>query len=492
VGKKLSSATFAFLILFGNIRWAESRAATKAEIDALMQQIQKEEQSLQKMKQRVQELQGAPTTPEGTPTPTVNAQPQAPDVKPGEAPAPAEEEEAKMAKEGRLEPVPFEGNVDDKQEAAARPKGYTFDPKYRGYIPIPRTPFMIKFNPRPRVDLTFDSQNSGDNFRFVTAFIPLKGAPNHGGGEQFNANANGSQLRIDVRAPDLKGNFRFFYQNDFFGSDTANMRYRLQHLYGQYYGVTAGFTYGVFEDPDAWPDTLDYEGTNTTIFARRPLIHYTRSFSDTTNMTFGVEAPNDFVDTTGDPNASPHKRLPDMGFNFRWEPKGIGHLQFSAIVGSVGALSPLFGNQNKVSWGFNLGGAFNVSQRDLLTFLGVFGYGVGGMGNDTSFVNSDAAFEPNGNLKALRYFSGLFGYTHKWTPRFRSTLSYGYANLQNTGQQTGDAYHFTHYGSVNFIYTLLKRLHIGVEGLYGFKEVHDGRDGDVFRAQLSMMYSLFD
>jgi len=52
-------------------------------------------------------------------------------------------------------------------------------------------------------------------------------------------NSNGSQIRLDVRAPSMPGNFRVYYQNDFFGSDTSQMRYRLQHFYGQYYAVQA-------------------------------------------------------------------------------------------------------------------------------------------------------------------------------------------------------------------------------------------------------------
>src|SRR6185369_229712 len=196
-------------------------------------------------------------------------------------------------------PVEYRANFDDKQEAAARPKDYTLDPQYRGFIPIPRTVFMIKFNPKPRVDFTLDSDNSGDDFRFVPAKIPLEGTQDHGGGAHFNANANGSQLRLDMRAPSLGGNFRFYYQNDFFGSDTKNMQYRLQHLYGQYYGIVLGFTYGVFEDPDAWPDTLDYEGPNAVIFARRALVHYTLSLTDAWDITFGIEDPDSFIDTTG-------------------------------------------------------------------------------------------------------------------------------------------------------------------------------------------------
>ena len=37
-----------------------------------------------------------------------------------------------------------------------------------------------------------------------------------------------------------------------------------------------------------------------------------------------------------------------------------------------------------------------------------------------------------------------------------------------------------------------KLLSIGVEGLYGKKETNDGDTGDVFRAQVGMVYSLFD
>lgn len=416
-------------------------------------------------------------------------------TKSGEAPAPIEEAEEEMREqESRAQesPVPYKRNFDDKQEAAVRPGDFTLDPKFRGFIPIPHTAFMVKFNPKPRVDLTLDSENTGNDFRFVQATIPLEGSPQAGGGARFNANGNGTQLRVDVRAPNVKGSPRFFYQNDFFGSDTANFRYRLQHAYGSVYGVTAGFTYGVFEDPDIWPDTIDYEGPNAVNFVRRPLIKYTTLLSDSWNMTFGLEDPDFFLDTSGNPDATSQKRMPDIGINARWEPKGLGHMQLSTIFRMVGAQGGIFPNDSDFGWGVNLGGAFDVTKKDTLMFLGNFGYGIGGLGNDTSFLNSDAAYDSTGNIVALRYFSGMFGYTHKWTPRWRSTATYGYVNLQNTDLEPGDTYHFSHYASGNVVYQLFKRLSIGAEGLFGFKEVKDGRNNDVFRGQLTVAYSLFD
>ncbi len=118
-----------------------------------------------------------------------------------------------------------------------------------------------------------DNQNSGNADRFVTATIPIRNTPGAGGGEQFNMTAKGSQLSMDVRAPGVPGDFRFYYNNDFFGSGTG-MSYRLKQLYGQFYNVTAGFTYSIFEDPDVWPDTVDFEGPNSMIFARQATVRY--------------------------------------------------------------------------------------------------------------------------------------------------------------------------------------------------------------------------
>lgn len=50
----------------------------------------------------------------------------------------------------------------------------------------------------------------------------------------------------------------------------------------------------------------------------------------------------------------------------------------------------------------------------------------------------------------------------------------------------------THYGSVNLVWKVRKRLSIGLEGLYGHEEQKDGADGDAFRIQIGILYSLFD
>lgn len=381
--------------------------------------------------------------------------------------------------------------LNDQQEAAARADNLTMDPQYKGFIQIPNTEVIMKLNAKPHLDVTADSGYMSEPNRFVTAKIPVEGDPTEGGGEQFNINANGSQIRWDVRAPNLPGSPRFYYQNDFFGASGSDMKYRLQHLYGSVYNVVAGYTYGVFENPDAWPDTVDYEGPNAANFARRPLVHYKQKINDSWNATIGVENPDIYVDTTGDDSATLDNPMPDIGANLRWESSERGHMQLSAIVRDIGLNSASNDIDNVVGWGFNLGGSYNVTASDTLLALANYGEGIGGMGNDSGFANSDAAFDENGDLEALPYWSGLVALTHKWNEKWRSTATYGYVNLDNTEPQSGDAYHTTTYASANIVCQLRKQLSVGLEGLYGEKETKDGSEGDMWRIQMGFVYSIF-
>ena len=400
---------------------------------------------------------------------------------------------------GQASPVGDRENMNDQQAAAPRPGNQTLDPKYRGFFPIPNTPAIIMFNAKPRVDMREDNQNSGNADRFVTATIPMEHSAGHGGGEQFNATAKGSSLSVDVRAPDMPGNFRFYYNNDFFGSGSG-MAYRLKQLYGQIYNVTAGFTYSIFEDPDVWPDTVDFEGPNSAIFARQATVRYMVPLSDNWQLNFGVEQPSSEIDNVGaNAGATGVNHLPDGGFNIRWEDSKLGHVQFAAIFRDVGANSTTLGEQNVFGWGLNLSTSLNVFEHDSIQGQLTYGQGIFHFCNDNftysdgalEFNGGDAAFNNDGNLRALTYFAPMAGYTHQWSDKFRSTATFGYVNLQNEQAQDPIAYHETYYGSANLMWQLRKRLSVGLECLYGYKDEKSGAHGDVWRIQTGMVYSLF-
>ncbi len=386
-------------------------------------------------------------------------------------------------------------SFNDQQEGAQRANDLTLDPKYRGFIPIPNTPAMIKFNAKPRVDFTSDNRNSGNPDRFVTAQIPVDGDSNQGGGHQFNVNARGSSLRLDVRAPDFAGAPRFYYENDFFGSG-GGMSFRIKQLWGEYYNITAGWTYSIFEDPDAWPDTVDFEGPNSMIFARQPTLRYLLPINEHWQLNFGVQQPASDIDNFDLSDVSSVNHAPDGGMNVRWEDKKRGHVQVAAILRDVGANSPTFGDQKVFGWGLMAATSLNIFSKDSVQLQATYGEGYFHFANDnftyTGFNGGDAAYDKNGNLKALPFFSAMAGYTHHWTDSFRSTATFGWTHLDNSFSEGPAAYHKTLYASGNVVYQIRKRLSVGLEALYGKKEEKSGADGDVFRVQLGIAWALFD
>jgi len=393
--------------------------------------------------------------------------------------------------EGHASEVRQRDAMNDQQEAAPRPNDLTLDPKYRGFVPIPNTPVLIKFNAKPHLDFTDDPQNTGNDDRFVTAQIPVDGAFFKGGGNQFNINAKGSQLSIDVRAPELPGSPRFYFQNDFYGGSGGEFPFRVRQLYGSYYNFVFGQTFSVFEDPDAWPDTVDYEGPNAAIFARRPLVRYQVPLNKKWQLNFGLEQPGAEVDTSIDPQARSVNHAPDGGFNVRWEDSKIGHVQFGTILRDIGVKGPITGDQSAFGWGLNLSASLNVFQQDSVQAQFTYGEGLFRYFND-DFVNNDAAFDSSGKLTPIPALGAVVGYTHKWSDTLRSTASYGYVHLDNEMSQGPQAYHETHYGSLNVVWQMRKRLSLGFEGLYGQKEEQSGAKGDAFRLQVGVVYSLFD
>jgi hypothetical protein len=412
---------------------------------------------------------------------------------------PEEMQQIKSTVEQMKKTIDAQNNrIDELEKTKASPGSVdsTLDPKYLGFIPVPNTGVLIKFNAKPHVDMMYDNGNAGNHNRFVPAVFPLSGDASAGGGAQFHMTANATQLKVDVIAPSKEGNLRFFYQNDFFGSgsDTGDMKYRVQHIYGQFYGFKAGFTYGAWEDPDSWPDTVDYEGPNAVIFSRRPVVQYTQSLNKDWNITYGVEKPDIYVDTNSGPRAPGRQltRMPDFAVNSRYEKAGFGHLQFSGTLRDLGVQDSA-GEHHVVGWGVNASAGIDISETSTLQALAVYGKGVGGMGNDTSFLNSDAAFNSAGTLEALPYTSLNLGWTQKWTKELRSTFTYGRVKLDNTNGQSQAFYHTSTYASANVVKQLHKRMSVGLEALYGKKEVRDGRTSDdMIRIQLGMVYSLFD
>lgn len=456
-----------------------AQAQDQTEVQQLKAMVESLQNTVQQLNTRIAVLEQEKAA---VPAPQAQAQP---------VPAsPAQQVAPAAIPEGNASPVTLRESLNIEQEAAPRLNDLTVDPMYQGFFRIPNSPVIMQFNAKPRVDMMEDNRNSGDQTRFVTATIPMEGSPAYGGGSQFNMNAKATTLSWDVRAPKVEGSPRFFVQTDFFNSENPKLDIRWKQVYGQYYNFVFGQTITLFEDPDVWPDTVDWEGPNSMMFARLPAIHYLIKLSPEWNMTLGLERPDAQIAPYNGTAVTGTNRIPDLGFNVRWERAKTGHVQMAAMFRDLGARSPVFGDKTTMGWGLNFSGVFDVGQRDSLLGQLTYGEGIARFGNDT-FEPLDAAFTTDGDLKALPYFGAFFGYTHGWTEKWRSTLTFGYVAIQDQITMGSGAYHRTDYASLNAIYQFHKKMSVGWEVLWGQKQQQDLAKGDVWRFQFGIAYKIF-
>lgn len=83
-------------------------------------------------------------------------------------------------------------------------------------------------------------------------------------------------------------------------------------------------------------------------------------------------------------------------------------------------------------------------------------------------------------------------YRHFWTDTWRSTLSYSYGEADNNVDIVGTAVN-KKFQSVhgNIIRSPIPAVNLGVEYIWGYRELENGLDGDLNRIQFGAQYKFF-
>jgi len=374
-------------------------------------------------------------------------------------------------------------------EAAARLYNAPLEATYPGFFVLPGTQTMLRINGRLWTDLIFDPRPAGVQDAFIPASIPI---PQGSSTNNFAASVRQSRLSTDFRIPvSGRGTARMFMQFDFFGSNGATTP-RLRHAYAQIDNILVGQTFTNFLDPDATPDTLDFQGPNSRLSVRLPQARYSFLIGRGMSGSVAVEQPNS--DIRFSQNGSAAVRItpaPDGLLKFRYEGER-GHIQVSSTFRELAVRLPDGGPQESAfGWGLNFLGAMQVYGRDNIVYQVAYGNGISRYVNDTRAFGLDAAprSETDLTLKALPLFGPYFGYQHYWARTVRSTATFGFVQLQNTAFQPGDTFHKSTYSSANVIWNAVGNMDFGVEFLYGWVAQKDGAKANAPRIQFSGRYT---
>jgi hypothetical protein len=81
-------------------------------------------------------------------------------------------------------------------------------------------------------------------------------------------------------------------------------------------------------------------------------------------------------------------------------------------------------------------------------------------------------------------------YKHNWTDRVRSTLSYGFDNVEDNGFLPPDAVESNHVMSANLMVKFYRAATLGIEYMWGDNRLQNGDDGWAQRIQFGLKYDL--
>ena len=475
-------------------------AARGQELDALRATVQQLEKALQEVRAKLAEMErqnraaaetNAPAARTTSPT-AANSNSMVIAEQKIELPSPP----VALDANGRS-PIRDYDTFNDYQQAAPRPDNQPIDPALKGFIPIPGTKSMIRFGGSARLDAIYDFEDNGNPNQFVPSSIPVEGQAGADGGPRSAIHAKGTRISFEVRRPaGEEGTLRIFNENDFFNDSTSSsMSFRVRHFYGQAWNFLVGQTYSAFMDIDAWPDVLDYAGPNAIINKRQAQVRYSPPIYEGVgkmHLLFSLEQPESDLSTTATglpPGTKAVTRAPDGVAGWRWE-GSAGHVHIAGLFRSIGYEADNAPDDRVFGWGVNAAGAFNLFEADKLTWQAAYGEGMARYVNDIGSADLDAAPDSSGNLRALPVFATTAGYTHQWSPRFRSTASYGYVHADPKSSLGAFAVEDTHYVSANLVWHPTKSFRMGLEYLYGFKETQNSADGDGHRLNFVIRYDL--
>jgi len=394
--------------------------------------------------------------------------------------------EEELALRSRLETL--ESSIQASQEAASA----TFDEdSFPNSTMIPGTNAAMRMGGFVKLNIveTFDALGSLD--RFIAGSIPV---PQESSTARTTMTVSQSRLNWDLRDKTRLGTLRAYVEGDFAGSsDNTSDIFRLRHAFGQYKDVLAGKTWSVFQDTDAAPEEIDFEGINGAVNVRQPQVRYFPKIGQKWDLMFSMEDPNPEI--TGGEATS---KWPDLVASARRTWFDRWHIRSSLVLRQITAIWELDStgeNESQVlGWGVSLSGKtathfWNSSGQDNVMFQLNFGEGIGRYINDLNTVGGeDAKFDENGNLETLPVVAGYIAYQHWWRENTRSTINLSWVKVDNLDFEPDEAYQKTFRGALNYIWSPTPRIDLGAEVIFGSRENKDGQRATATQLQISSKY----
>jgi len=345
--------------------------------------------------------------------------------------------------------------------------------------------YLIKFMGSARINGFYDFSGMKSTEGFHPYDIPV-GADDIPGLKSIYIGARQSRLGIEGSANTKVGKIKTYMEVDF-ASSTESF-WRLRHAYAEWNFLKLGYTWSTFMDNASLPQTVEFEGPNSSVSKRHGLIRYERILKTQNIFGISIESPNADYYNPSDTvinNASDQRNL-DLAGRYKYFNKW-GHIQIAGIFRRID-----FYQQGKMDtkygWGILASSTIHINEKHLINAQYSFGNGIAYYYVGFSNKRLDAVFNPGTGSMLLKGISGGFiNYSYRYSPSLVLSAIGGTSSIKCEEFEPGDTFKSSHYFGANIFYYPIQTISIGLEATNGSRKNLNNQKGNATR--ISMLAS---
>jgi DcaP outer membrane protein len=386
-----------------------------------------------------------------------------------------------------------------------------------GVFKIPGTDSTIKIYGYVQTDVTFDFSGRDPNVEGNDWAIHIPNQPLDDSAEakvkknQLYMTARTSRFGFQTNTPTKIGDVGVKLEGDFNAVNlesgqtfTNSVTYRIRHAYGTVGGLLVGQTWSNFLDLNTYPDVVDFNGPGSIALVRNPMIKYTIPIAPGFSLAVAAEnAPGTDGNDFGSLVIKQFQSIPDFTANLQasgsWGTASIRGVTMNfrraptVDIGTVAKPNVVLDPNGTVYSKQGYGGAASAAIKlggDTLVLHGVGGKGIGRYIFNVG-LSEGAATDTGTDLVLWEAAAYHAGFTHVWSPEFRSNLVWSQTFIKDNGFAKGSDNRRMDQAFVNTFYTFAKNAEFGIEYGWGRLETFDKSLGHQNRITGTFHYNFF-
>ena len=344
-----------------------------------------------------------------------------------------------------------------------------------------------------KLDAIYTDTDGGGKYAYTPSAVPLDKDQDKLADNSFIMHARQTRLGFATFTDTDYGKFNIRIETDFYGSGgnevySNSYGLRLRRAYGELGNLRIGQDWSTFIDLATYPEIIDFGGGAGSLFIRQALIRWTQPFSGG-SAVFAVENPENTFMVKGDDGNNTvnggQNIFPDIIARVNLNP-GFGHYSLVGMLRDLSIDTAEY-DDSELGYALSVNAAIPTFGKDSLMLQ--FNYG-NAMGRYMESGFADAFLNPvTHDIETNNQYGGVVSYQHFWMENLRSTVMYSLAERDNDLNFVTDTAN-KQYQSVhaNLIWSPIPRVNMGIEYIWGYREIENGEDGDINRVQAGFQY----